>query len=74
MKRVVNTYVKTKISKLKIGDLFEKEKGKKVYIYGGKVRMYNKWGDYKGWGFSYGAYDDISSYYETMSDINVTRL
>jgi hypothetical protein len=61
----------TKISKLKKGDIFRKENGKRELIYQGKVRVYSRYGDYKGWGFSYSAWDDISSYYETKSDINV---
>ena len=60
----------TKISKLKIGDIFRKVNGKKEYVYSGKARIYSYWGDYKGWGFSYTAWDDISSYYETKRDIN----
>jgi len=61
----------TKISKLKKGDLFRKKNGKKVLIYDGKVRVYNRWGEYKGWGYSWGEWDDIGGYGETAKDIDV---
>lgn len=61
----------TKISKLKKGDLFRKLNGKKVLVYDGKVRVYSRWGDYKGWGYSWGEWDDISAYGEVSRDIDV---
>ena len=61
----------TKLSKLKIGDVFKKVGGKSVLIYSGKIRSYDRWGTYKGWAFSYYHWDDINTYAETRRDINV---
>jgi serine protease inhibitor ecotin len=30
--------------------------------------MYDRWGTYKGWGYSYQPMDDISGFLETMTD------
>lgn len=49
----------SKLSKLKKGDFFKFEGKKKVYKFTGKVRMYSKWGDFKGWGYSYVPTDDV---------------
>lgn len=70
---------KTKISKLKKGDIFVKGHGatgfKREYEYDGKVRMYNIWGDFKGWGYEYTPLDDfLSGTKETFKDIDVTLL
>jgi len=64
-------YTTTKLSKLKKGDIFRMEGGRKVYVYRGKIRMYSRWGEYKGWGYEYSAWDDISDYKETFSDKKV---
>lgn len=50
---------KTNISKLKKGEYFRFGGKKMVHIYDGKTRMYDKWGKYKGWGFSYTPTDDV---------------
>lgn len=62
---------KTKISKLKKGDFFRFVGKKKVYIYDGKVRMYSKWGEYRGYGYSYIDADDISGFKETFTNRDV---
>ena len=49
----------TTISTLKKGEYFKRVSGKRIYIYEGKCRMYDKWGKYKGWGFSFTPVDDI---------------
>jgi len=49
----------TKISKLKKGEYFKFTGKKKVYIYNGKTRMYDKWGKFKGWGYAYTPTDDV---------------
>ncbi len=46
------------ISTLKKGEYFRRVNGKKVYVYEGKCRMYDKWGSYKGWGFEFTPVDD----------------
>jgi hypothetical protein len=61
----------TKISKLKRGDIFRKVGGKTEYIYQGKERSYDKWGDYKGYAFTWQKWDDINSFGETRKDISV---
>jgi hypothetical protein len=63
---------KTKLSKLKKKEHFRFEGLKKVYIYDGKARMYDKWGKFRGWGFAYIPTDDIwGGYKETFNDRNV---
>jgi hypothetical protein len=63
---------RTKISKLKKGDFFKLNGKKKVYQYDGKVRMYDRWGKYKGWGYSYIPVDDVwSGGKETFADVIV---
>jgi hypothetical protein len=47
------------ISTLKKGEYFRRVNGKKVYVYEGKCRVYDKWGAYKGWGFEFTPVDDI---------------
>lgn len=47
------------ISTLKKGEYFRRVSGKRIYVYEGKCRMYDKWGKYKGWGFSFTPVDDI---------------
>jgi hypothetical protein len=61
----------TKISKLKKGDIFRKVGGKSELVYDGKVRSYSKWGDYKGYAFSWHHYFDSNRLGETRQDINV---
>jgi hypothetical protein len=65
---------KTKISKLKKGDFFQKVGGKKVYVYQGKERSYDRWGTFKGWAFSWSDYENINSFGSTRSDIDVILL
>lgn len=63
---------KTKISKLKKGDYFKKnETARKVFMYEGKMRKYDFWGEYKGWGFGYSDVDDISHEAVSKKDIDV---
>lgn len=62
---------RTKISKLKKGEYFRKANQKRVYIYEGKQRIYSRFGEYRGWGFVYSAWDDISYYGQTKKDIDV---
>ncbi len=62
---------KTKLSKLKKEEYFRFPGKKKVYTYDGKVRMYTRWGDYKGWGYSYCADDDINDFKEVFKDRTV---
>lgn len=50
---------KTKLSKLKKGEYFRFAGKKKVYTYEGKVRVYDKWGTFKGWGFEFTPHDDV---------------
>lgn len=52
-------YTTTKLSKLKKGEYFRMEGKRKIYQYDGKVRMYSRWGGYKGWGYEYTPVDDI---------------
>ena len=61
----------TKISKLKKGDIFTKVGGKTEYIYKGKDRSYNKWGEYKGYAFIYQKWNDVAWFGETRRDIDV---
>jgi hypothetical protein len=61
----------TKISKLKKGDIFRKSNGKQELVYNGKVRVYTKWGDPKGWGYSFYKYWDVNDYGEVAKDIDV---
>jgi hypothetical protein len=61
----------TKISKLKKGDIFRKVGGKAELVYIGKVRSYSKYGDYKGYAFTWYNYFDIAKTGETRQDINV---
>jgi hypothetical protein len=49
----------TKLSKLKKKEYFRNPGGKKVYIYEGKTRMYDKWGKFKGWGYAFTPTDDV---------------
>ena len=63
--------VKTKISKLKKGDLFNKVGGKKLLVYQGKERSYDKWGTFKGWAFSWSEYYDVNSFGSTRNNIDV---
>jgi hypothetical protein len=65
---------KTKLSKLKKGDFFQKIGGRKVYIYQGKERSYDRWGTFKGWGFYWQHYDDINEFGHTRNDIDVILL
>lgn len=59
----------TKLSKIKKGEYFRFVEKKTVYIYQGKVRLYDKWGNYKKWGFSYVPFEDcLSSFKETGTD------
>lgn len=46
------------ISTLKKGEYFKRVSGKKIYVYEGKCRVYDKWGKYKGWGFEFTPVDD----------------
>jgi hypothetical protein len=46
------------ISTLKKGEYFRRVGGKKIYMYEGKCRVYDKWGSYKGWGFEFTPVDD----------------
>ncbi len=55
----MSTYRTSKLSKIKIGEYFRFENRKQVYKYAGKCRMYDKWGEYKGWGFNYISVDDV---------------
>jgi hypothetical protein len=61
----------TKISKLKKGEFFRKKGGKKVYIYNGKDRAYSRYGDFKGWGFSFTDFEDSSNFFTIAKDIPV---
>jgi hypothetical protein len=56
---------------LKKGDIFRKVGGKSELVYDGKVRSYSKWGDYKGYAFSWHHYFDSNRLGETRQDINV---
>lgn len=62
----------TKLSKLKKKEHFKKPGSKKVYIYEGKTRMYDKWGKFKGWGYAYTPTDDVwGGGSQTLKDIGV---
>ncbi len=52
---------KSKLSKLKKNEYFKFENSNKIYKYNGKVRMYNKWGNYKGFGYNYDDVNDVWS-------------
>lgn len=54
--------MKTKISKLKKGDVFKKPNGTKVYQYNGKPQ--------RGY-FSYHDYEDINTDFQVKKDIDV---
>jgi len=45
------------LSQISKGEFFRFPGRKRVLIYLGKVRMYNRWGEYKGWGFEYNDYE-----------------
>jgi len=60
--------MKTKLSKIKKNELFRFVGRKKVYKYTGKERLYNSVGDYRGWGYSYVEFDDISNQQTTLTD------
>lgn len=66
----------TKLSKLKIGENFSKigkdgNEGDRVFTYTGKERRYNRWGDFLGWEYTFGAWDDISYSGRSVKDIDV---
>lgn len=54
-------------SRLSKGEYF-RMKGTKVYEYLGKVRCYDRWGTFKGWGYEYRPFDDMNDYKQTMTD------
>ena len=58
----------TNFSKIKKGVIFTFPKKSKEYIFLGKIRMYDRWGTYKGRGYSYQPMDNISGFLETMTD------
>jgi hypothetical protein len=58
----------SKFSKIKKGEIFNFPKKTKEYQYEGKERMYTRWGEFKGWGYSYTPLDDISGNKQTMTD------
>jgi len=61
-----------RISQLKKGDYFKKTPtAAKTFMYEGKMRKYNYWGDYKGWGFGYSDVDDIGHEAVTKKDIEI---
>ncbi|MCF8322822.1 MAG: hypothetical protein K9I26_06775 [Flavobacterium sp.] len=55
-------------SKIKKGEIFTFPKKTKEYQYEGKTRMYDRWGEFKGWGYAYTSLDDISDNKQTMTD------
>jgi len=69
LRKIISNMISTKllfrdeetvlISTLKKGEYFRRVGGKKVYVYEGKCRVYDKWGAYKGWGFKFTPQDDI---------------
>ena len=61
----------TTISTLKKGEYFKRVSGKRIYIYEGKCRMYDKWGKYIGWGFEFTPVDDCGGTMSTKTDISV---
>ena len=60
----------TTLSKLKKGDWFRNIDGTKVFIYQGKDRSYSRWGEFKGWAFTWEAWDG-SGFGETRKDKKV---
>jgi hypothetical protein len=59
----------TTLSKIKKGEYFRFTGKSKVYIYDGKVRIYDKWGSFKKWGFGYVPFDDcLRDYKQTGTD------
>lgn len=59
----------TTFSKIKKGEYFRFLNKATVYIYQGKVRMYDKWGKFKKWGFSYVPFEDcLSDHRQTATD------
>lgn len=68
--------IKTKISQLKKGDIFNKvvsgKRGKREFMFEGKVRMYDNWGEYKGFGYSYLDLEDVwGGDLQTFKDIKI---
>ena len=61
----------TKIIKLKKGEFFRKIGGKKTLVYKGKERDYDRYGDYKGYAYTWQDFDDISNFGKTRKDIDV---